>query len=41
MAEVGAIQDYVDPLFLGYGKNRWSGQVMLEYALDLALAVPT
>ena len=31
----------MDPLFLGYGKDRRSRQIVLEYALDLALAVPT
>jgi len=31
----------MNPLFLWYGKNRWCGQVMLKYALDLALAVTT
>ena len=41
IAEVGAIQDYMDPLFLRYGKDRRSGQVMLKYTLDLALAVTT
>lgn len=29
IADVGVIQDYMDPLFLGYGKDRWCGQVML------------
>jgi len=41
IAEVGAIQDYMDPLFLGYCKDRRSSQVVFKNALDLALTVPT
>ena len=41
ITEVSAIQDYMNPLFLGYGKDRRSGQVMLKYTLDLAPTVAT
>ena len=41
ITEVGAIQDYMNPLFLGYGKDRRSSQVMVEYGLNLALALST